>query len=435
MKIIIRLMILLIFAPVYSQTFQVDTLIWNGNIDNRINIVVLGDGFLESELGQFDQQTRGFIDYFYKNEPFANYSNYYNVFSIRVPSNVSGAASSPSQLIDNYFGSTFGFGGIDRLLVPTKHSTISSVLATNFPAYDQIIMLVNSTIYGGSGGWVATSSLHSSAGEIVLHEVGHSFASLADEYWAGDQYIGERANRTREIDSAKVRWKNWYGDFGIGIYSHGSSGVSAEWYRPHNNCKMRMLNSEFCSVCSETIITKIHSLTKPVDSFSPDTALIDVEDLPITFNLKLVKPKANTLIIEWLLNSEILEKNEDSLTIANNVLSVGANTLIVKIIDTTNSIRIDNYQNIYFHSINWTLDNDTPVKDAMQIKQLLYPNPSDDYIILAGYTGTAKIYSSLGIEVWKGFLTEGMRIDISNFSVGVYFVRFGNEVVSFIVKR
>src|SRR5258708_7869266 len=82
-----------------------------------------------------------------------------------------------------YFGSTFNYAGIDRLLVPVNSSHIYSVLANNFPQYDQVFVVVNSTKYGGSGGFAATASINSSSAEIAIHEMGHSFAALRDEYW------------------------------------------------------------------------------------------------------------------------------------------------------------------------------------------------------------------------------------------------------------
>jgi hypothetical protein len=82
--------------------------------------------------------------------------------------------------VDNYFGSAFDSYNIHRLLVPTKTFAINNVLATNVPNYDQVVILVNSPYYGGSGGQFATSSTHTSANEIAIHEIGHSFVGLID---------------------------------------------------------------------------------------------------------------------------------------------------------------------------------------------------------------------------------------------------------------
>ena len=70
--------------------------------------------------------------------------------------------------------------------------------ARNVPTYDYIFVMVNDTTYGGSGGVVSTFSVNELAGEIGLHEFGHSFAGLADEYttpYPGYPAGGLRAQR------------------------------------------------------------------------------------------------------------------------------------------------------------------------------------------------------------------------------------------------
>src|SRR6185295_17090525 len=101
-----------------AQVFKIDTVLYNGSSEKRINIVFLSDGYQQSELDNYITDVRSIVLKLFAQEPFSEYSTYFNVFAIRVPSNVSGAAPDPSKPIDNYFGSTFNYGGIDRLLVP-----------------------------------------------------------------------------------------------------------------------------------------------------------------------------------------------------------------------------------------------------------------------------------------------------------------------------
>src|SRR5690554_5643272 len=111
--------------PVLAQKFEMDTVLYNGNTDHFINIVILGDGYLESELSQFTLDAQNISSALFNEPPFKNYQGFFNVFTIKVPSNESGAAMDPNNLIDNYFGSTFGYAGIERLLVPTKTFNIT----------------------------------------------------------------------------------------------------------------------------------------------------------------------------------------------------------------------------------------------------------------------------------------------------------------------
>ena len=275
MKIIISISILLFSIIILrGQTFPVETIKNNGAKDKRINLVFLGDGYQSTELTQYLIDVNTVVTGMFSQTPFKEYEKFFNVYAVKVPSVESGAKhpgtatdvtepATPVTNPNNYFGSQFDISNIHRLLLPLKGSIINSTLANNFPDYDQIFVMVNSTVYGGSGGTYATSSKNVSAAEIAIHEIGHSFAGLADEYAIGGQ--GERPNRTIVTDAATIKWKNWLGTNNVGIYPVGIEN----WQRPHQNCKMQFLNAPFCSVCQEAFINKIYALVSPIDNFTP----------------------------------------------------------------------------------------------------------------------------------------------------------------------
>ena len=163
------------------------------------------------------------------------------------------------------------------------------VASDRVPEWDMILVLVNSTVYGGSGGAVATSSTHPSASEIVIHEIGHTAFGLADEYeyYAGcgsgevghDVYTGPEPfepNVTINTDRNTNKWRHLIlpttpmpttshancsqcdpqpspvpqgtvGTFEGDQYFHCGK------FRPEFNCKMRVLGPPFCAVCREVI--------------------------------------------------------------------------------------------------------------------------------------------------------------------------------------
>jgi len=372
----------LISLSITAQTFDVDTLHYKGNVNSLINIVILGDGYKGSELEKFKIDAQNTVSAFFNETPFSNYQDYFNIFLIKVPSNESGAALNPDSLIDNYYGSTFWFAGIERLLVPTNSTNIMNVLASNFPLYDQVFMIVNSSKYGGSGGWVATASTHSSANEIAFHELGHSFSALADEYWAGAQYASEAINMTQETNIEILKWKNWYGDFGIGLYPHAESPT---WYRPHQNCKMRYLGVPYCSVCLEGTVERIHTLASPLISYFPDYSDITVPTFPLTFKLYLISPVPNTLKRTWEINGLPFGNNIDSVLLDEIDLSEGSNILTVAVEDTSDLLRIDNHSTIHLSITNWNIDktstgivNITSSSNDLIIN--VFPNPSKEYL-------------------------------------------------------
>ena len=375
MKYFYQLFLCMLLVPALqpdaqAQTFVVDTIQYNGNSNKFINLVFMGDGFQSSELNAYKTNVQNCVNYLFSISPFMEYRNYFNVFAIRVPSVQSGAnhpgtasdegssSGQPTANVNTYFNSTFDYGSIHRLLVPQSGGEVYTTLANNLPQYDQPLILVNSPYYGGSGGSFATGSLHSSAFEVMAHEIGHSFGSLADEYYAGDNYFGEKPNMTQQNNPALIKWKNWLGTGGVGIYNYCCGGNSSVWYKPFQNCKMEALNNPYCPVCKETIVEKIHDLigTPIVQVIPSNTAPIPYCNLPITCKLGLVKPIPNTLSIKWILNGVVLGYNTDSMTVSGLQLADGNNYLSAQVLDTTFLTRSDNHPFLHINSNLWTIN-------------------------------------------------------------------------------
>ena len=234
------LILLFVCSHCFSQIFEVDTIHKSGPIDNRINVVILGDGFTQAELPRFKEQATLFADFFLAYAPYSAYRNYFNFFSVPTPSKESGVSNpgnapdaypdQPVGMKDTYYGGSFG-ESIHRLVTIRNYQALSNVLAFNFPSYDLVVVLVNTPFYGGSGGSIAVHTLHSQANTIGVHEIGHTFSYLNDEYWAGPQYGWEAANMTAESNPELVKWKNWLNETNIGVFKHGE-GEAAKWHKP-----------------------------------------------------------------------------------------------------------------------------------------------------------------------------------------------------------
>lgn len=190
------LQLLCLSSPVFSQVFPVDTIQYKGDPAKRINLVILGDGFQANELQAFDQAAQNFSTALFQERPFAEYVNYFNVFSIRVPSVESGADHPanatdvtepvfPMADVNTAFGASFDAYGIHRLLVPFDVNLINTVLATNFPNYDQVVVLVNSPEYGGNGGLGSMESVFTNTVVVATPHRGTIPTKTAKwEYWA-----------------------------------------------------------------------------------------------------------------------------------------------------------------------------------------------------------------------------------------------------------
>jgi len=442
----VRLLLLILFSAVHTvsvwaQEFELDTLVFHGESEKRINLVILGDGYLDSQLATFAADARDLAAKFLDTSPFREYQNQFNIFAIPVASNEEGAGYSPG-VVDNYYGSVFNYGGIPRLLVPAYTHKVMDVLASAFPMYDQILMIVNSETYGGSGGTIATCSKNQLSGEIALHEIGHSFGGLADEYFISDQNGWEAANMTKQSSPGRIKWKNWLNDNGIGIVLHSGSSV---WYKPsYNTCKMEALNKSFCSVCAEQIVRTIHQMSSPVDRYRHTVTGDEIQ-----FELTLIQPHDYTLKIKWFVNGVRMRSNTEYLSVTQSDLGSGENEITALVYDSTYFDRRNDY---YLTTVMWTLDGNVydkinktlvdkpdwnPVTSISEPEVgktsiRVYPNPVNS-ILLLEYSLDRQTKVTTSVRNAEGKViarrvdkkpagNHTQQLDLSSFSNGMYLV-------------
>ncbi|MFM7023439.1 MAG: M64 family metallopeptidase [Flavobacteriales bacterium] len=433
-KIFTFFSVLLCSAGLSAQVFDVDTLVWSGPTANRINIAILGDGYTAGEQSKFITDATAISNAFFNEQPYKQYKNYINVVAIKVISNQSGVnhpkISSDNMCgtlqvttTDNYFGSSFDCGGgkTHRLLCAMKDYKVPGVMAANWPDYDQVLIIVNTTWYGGAGGTYAVTSVNATASEIAIHEVGHSFAKLADEYWAGAYYASNTPpNMTNNADINTVKWKPWVGTVGlvsVGLYPHTGD---PSWKKPVNGkCKMEYLSSTyskyyFCPVCTEAHILKFFDLTKPYDAFTPSNASTLNASADVVFDITTVLPIPNTLEIEWTVNGSVLATGASSTyTALLSALNEGDNTIQARLLDKSTLIRSASHTSAHAYTITWTVSKSatTGVSVAAKtddFKYLLFPNPTNSESDLIYHLNAP---ASIHIILQDVF---GKRISVSN---------------------
>ena len=182
----------------------------NGPDENRINIAVLGDGYTREELTDYASDVDRLLAEFFDNQPFTDYAAYFNVRRVDVTSNESGVDHpARDEYRDTALGAYYDCAGIERL-VCIDHAAVLDVLDRSLAVdvRDIVMVLVNDDEYGGSGGAFAVASTNQHSTGIMLHELGHSFGLLADEYGGGglecdDSVEPPEVNVTRESTGAK----------------------------------------------------------------------------------------------------------------------------------------------------------------------------------------------------------------------------------------
>jgi hypothetical protein len=398
-----------------AQSFPVENFMNNGPRSNRVNLVYLSDGYTSSELSTFSVHARNMNAALFATSPFKEYRTFFNASLVHVPSVQSGVlhpktapdcpASMPVASPTTYFETTFDYGNIHRLVVPRRTDKINTVLAASVPDYDQAFVVANSTEYGGSGGtYPAATGGNSSAFEVMIHELGHSFAYLADEYWAGPQYAIEKPNMTANSNSTTNKWSYWLGRGNIGIFPYSGSNA---WFRPTqgSQCKMEALGRPFCSVCAEAIVLKIHTLVDVIQAVSPTNfnALTAPASGTIVFTLTLLKPDPNTLTVRWLLNGTPWgSANAESVTIPVQNLVVGVNSLTAEVVDATAMVRPANQPK---RTLTWTINRTAPtsvVADVSAGGLSIFPNPAETNFALQYEASCASVNGVVEIVDMSG---------------------------------
>jgi hypothetical protein len=265
----------------------------NGSPAEKWNLVILSEGYRASEMTQFQNDVQNFVATLFSTPPFDELWCALNIFRIDVTSTDSGAddpaaCGGTGATPRTYFDASFCNSGIQRLLI-VNEATVHSVVNAQLPQAHMIMVIVNSSTYGGSGGGVAVFSLAPGANEIGLHEMGHTAFGFADEYeyYAGcgsgeaghDSYTGgepAQPNVTSNTDRATIKWGNLIqaatplptttnadctrcdpqgnplsadtvGAYEGAFYNHCGA------YRPQFNCRMRALGNPYCAVCQQVI--------------------------------------------------------------------------------------------------------------------------------------------------------------------------------------
>jgi hypothetical protein len=349
------------FVAARAENFQ--TIINNGSPQNRVDIAVLGDGYTAAEMAKYRTDAQQFIQSMFAQEPYKEYQRYYNVHRIDVVSNQSGADHSdrnPQVFVDTALDAAYNCANIQRLIC-VNNTKVNQVIARTLPAshFDVILILVNDPEYGGSGGSVAVASIHPSAVEIILHEVGHSFGLLADEYAGGGPSCNPNVeppevNATRANTLAAIKWNYWIAAgtpiptttttaATPGLYV-GSKYCDAGLYRPTFQSKMNVLGVPFEQINTEQHVKRIYNFVSPLDASSPTVSAVTLNDIQSqTFSVSTPIPLTHNLTISWSVDGQT-QGSGTAFTLNGSALSNGSHTVKVSIADATAFVRNDPQQ-------------------------------------------------------------------------------------------
>jgi hypothetical protein len=248
----------------------------NGKPENKVDVVILAEGYTVTEMEKFKEDAKRVTQYLFDEEPFKSEKAKFNVRAVLTPSLESGTDIPGENIYKNTcFNSTFYTFNVSRYLTTSDMKNILD--AASVVPYDQIYVLVNTERYGGGGFYnfvsVCTAD-NDLTKEVFVHEFGHGFAGLGDEYYnsevAYEDFYNLRVepwepNLTTMVDFDS-KWKKMIPDSleiptprnlknsnKIGVYE-GGGYMSKGIYSPFIDCRMKSNNANgFCPVCAESI--------------------------------------------------------------------------------------------------------------------------------------------------------------------------------------
>ena len=328
-----------------------------GDAANRLDLVMLGDGYAASEQAKFAADVATFVTAFFAQEPYKEYASYFNVYRVDVASAESGASHPERGLVRNTaFGASYNCGGTQRLIC-VNLAAVNAVLARSLsPAQRDIaIVLVNDTEYGGSGGPVAVGSTNASSVEIVLHEMGHSLGLLGDEYPDGGTCDNSREppfmNVTIATTRAAIKWGYWI-DGATPVPTSVTTGALPGLYegalfcatgdfRPTYNSKMRTLGLPFDQINSEQLIKRFYNFVSPIDTVDPAGTALTLGSVDVqTFRVTSPRPAGHALSVAWTLDGASVATGA-SFTLSGASMAAGSHTLQAIAQDSTSAVRND----------------------------------------------------------------------------------------------
>ncbi|MBI2871089.1 MAG: hypothetical protein HYY14_05190 [Candidatus Omnitrophica bacterium] len=369
----LAILYILTAAPV-AFAWEATTLISHGDPANRIDLVIVGDGYRTQDLAKYTSDVNMIVGRFFNQTPLSNYQSHFNVHRVDVFSRESGVDHPEYGIYKNTaLDCTFNYRGIKRLVY--CNSSKAYTVAQDAPAVPDItLVIVNDAEYGGSGGWIPVSSMHASAVEIILHELGHSFALLADEYT--DAYIARnhpfpttepsRANITIETERTRIKWRAWIAPetpvptttwqpaSTPGLYE-GACYLAHDIFRPTPNSKMRSLGRPYEAINTEQFIKQVYNKVDPIDWVMPlKTELSTDRGSYLTFRAGVVHPTSHRLIVWWFLDNRFVS-SYPSYTLRASSVAPGTHTIRLMVKDPTGLVRNDPERLLKSERV-WTVD-------------------------------------------------------------------------------
>jgi hypothetical protein len=312
----------------------------SGPPENRVNYVIVGDGYSEEQLDtRFLQHIRTALAKRFGpiGEPYGRYRKFVNICALKVASPSSPIGSGPTP---------FSCTGDDQSrLARCNQQAVNAALAERLPKSFEVdwkaVVLNNDRWWNTGAVLMLWSGAHPSAAGAALHEGGHGFHQLADEYEGTNgncaREYGE-VNSTADMARTAGKWDRWLGYVQTGATGRqgvfpGSRYCASEQFRPSDNSMMNSLfgdnpNTSFNAVSREKMIMDIWRIVRPIDGVMPPAGALMA---PTRLSVRVIDPAV--IDVEWSVDGMKLAQKGPELDIAALRLTAGAHTITARAYD------------------------------------------------------------------------------------------------------
>ncbi|MFD4256290.1 M64 family metallopeptidase [Streptomyces sp. NPDC058534] len=367
-----------------AQDGEVVPIAETGPTGDRLDVTIIGDGYTAAQQEDFLQDARAKWDAVTDIEPYKSYEGLFNVWAVQAVSQDSGVTGDPTQDVtrNTALGSYFWCDEIERLICVDLDKTKS--YADKAPATDLVIVVSNSTKYGGAGysglagdyGYDGVSTLSSDNAQstlIAAHEMAHSIGLLADEYqydgygdYPGDEPTAPNVSTlTADRMAAQgTKWADWLGetDPSGGVVDTFEGGDYYEYgiYRPTANSIMRSLNTDqFNLPGREAMIAGFYRSANALTPLAdPTTRTSRFARLSVS----LATLPADTLAgpqLRWYVDGREARQARGRTSVVPAALGVPsgrrAHTVTAQVVDRTAAVRSTEVRDLTSNSVTWTV--------------------------------------------------------------------------------
>jgi hypothetical protein len=189
-----------------------------GEPADKVDFLILGDGYTRAESKKFESDARRLTEVLFSTSPFKEHRKDFNVWALCPPADESGI-SRPSTGVyrDSPLGTTYDTFGSERYVLTFDNRALRKT--AQFAPYEFVEILANNRTYGGGGIFNLYSTVaadNAFADYVFVHEFGHHFAGLADEYYTSSVAYAPATRRlepwepnaTALLDPTNPKWKD-----------------------------------------------------------------------------------------------------------------------------------------------------------------------------------------------------------------------------------